>query len=128
MAQAACTGCHKVGNEGGITGPDLTAIGRGMTPELITESLLWPKRQIKEGFFLTTATTKDGRILSGYTRDENDKTLTLLPPGGRETQSVNKADIKDRTDTGTLMPEGLTAWMTEQQRQDLLAYLFELGK
>ncbi|HEX2750403.1 MAG TPA: PVC-type heme-binding CxxCH protein [Verrucomicrobiales bacterium] len=128
MAQAACTGCHKVGIEGGITGPDLTAIGRGMTPELITESLLWPKRQIKEGFFLTTATTKDGRILSGYTRDENDKTLTILPPGGRETQSVNKADIKDRTDTGTLMPEGLTAWMTEQQRQDLLAYLFELGK
>ncbi|HWB02821.1 MAG TPA: PVC-type heme-binding CxxCH protein [Verrucomicrobiales bacterium] len=128
MAQAACTGCHKVGNEGGITGPDLSAIGRGMTPELITESLLWPKRQIKEGFFLTTATTKDGRIFSGYKRAEDNKTLTLLPPGLTETQSVSKADIKDRTDTGTLMPEALTAWMTDQQRLDLLAYLFSLGK
>jgi putative heme-binding domain-containing protein len=128
MAQSACTGCHKVGNEGGITGPDLTAIGRGMTPELITESLLWPKRQIKEGFFLTTATTKDGRIFSGYKRAEDNKTLTLLPPGLTEAQSVSKADIKDRTDTGTLMPEALTAWMTDQQRLDLLAYLFSLGK
>jgi putative heme-binding domain-containing protein len=128
MAQTACTGCHKVGDGGGITGPDLTAVGRGMTPELITESLLWPKRQIKEGFFLTTAVTKDGRILSGYKRAESDKFLTLVPPGGTETQSVSKADIKERTDTGTLMPEGLTGWMTEQQRLDLLAYLFSLGK
>jgi putative heme-binding domain-containing protein len=128
MAQTACTGCHKVGNEGGITGPDLTAIGRGMTPELITESLLWPKRQIKEGFFLTTAVTKDGRIFSGYKRTENDTTLTLVPPGGTDLQSITKSAIKERTDTGTLMPEGLTGWMTEQQRLDLLAYLYGLGK
>ncbi len=128
MAKSACAACHKVGNEGGITGPDLTAIGRGMTPELITESVLWPKLQIKEGFFLTTVTTRDGRILSGYKRAGDDKTLTLLPPGGTETLSVATKDIAERADAGTLMPEGLTAGMTEQERLDLLAYLFQLGK
>ncbi len=127
-AQSACIGCHKVGDTGGITGPDLTAIGRGMTPELITESVLWPKRQIKEGFFLTTITTHDGKVFSGYKANEDAKSLTLRTPGTAATDTVSKDKIKDRSDTGTLMPEGLTGWMTEAQRRDLLRYLFDLGK
>ncbi len=127
-AQSACIGCHKVGDTGGITGPDLTAIGRGMTPELITESVLWPKRQIKEGFFLTTITTHDGKVFSGYKANEDAKSLTLRTPGTAATDTVSKDKIKDRSDTGTLMPDGLTGWMTEAQRRDLLRYLFDLGK
>ena len=60
-----------------MTGPNLTAVGRGMTPELITESLLWPRRQIKEGYFLSTVTTHDGKLLSGYKVSEDDKSLVL---------------------------------------------------
>ena len=127
-AQTACIGCHKVSDTGGITGPDLTAIGRGMTPELITESVLWPRRQIKEGFFLTSVTTHDGKVLSGYKISEDAKTLVLRTPGAEATESVAKDKIKDRNDTGTLMPEGLTGWMTEAQRLDLLRFLFDLGK
>jgi len=127
-AQSACIGCHKVGDEGGITGPDLTAIGRGMTLELITESVLWPRRQIKEGFFLSTVTTHDGKVLSGYKVSEDAKSLTLRAPGVEASEILPKDKIKDRSDTGTLMPDGLTSWMTEQQRLDLLRYLFELGK
>ncbi len=127
-AQSACIGCHKVGGEGGVTGPDLTAIGRGMTPELITESVLWPRRQIKEGFFLTTVTTHDGKVLSGYKVSEDAKSLLVRTPGAEATETVAKDKIKDRSDTGTLMPDGLTSWMTEAQRLDLLRYLFELGK
>src|SRR5437764_6597499 len=35
--QFACTSCHKVGNAGGIIGPDLSKVGICLTPELITE-------------------------------------------------------------------------------------------
>jgi putative heme-binding domain-containing protein len=127
-AQSACIGCHKVGDEGGVTGPNLTAAGRGMTPELLTESVLWPRRQIKEGYFLSTVTTHEGKVFSGYKVSEDVKTLTLRQPGSESVESLVKDKIKDRSDTGTLMPDGLTAWMTEQQRLDLLRYLFELGK
>ena len=127
-AQSACLGCHKVGEEGGITGPNLTALGRGMTPELIAESLLWPRRQIKEGYFLSNITTHDGKVMSGYKVSEDDKTLVLRAPGVEASETVVKDRIKDRNDTGTLMPDGLTSWMTEPQRLDLLRYLFELGK
>src|SRR5207253_6044788 len=31
--QFACIGCHKLGTRGGIVGPDLSAVGRCLTPE-----------------------------------------------------------------------------------------------
>ena len=127
-AQSACIGCHKVGSEGGVTGPDLTAVGRGMTPELITESVLWPRRQIKEGYFLTTITTKDGKVVAGYRQDENPQSLTLRPPGAAANLTIPAASISERNDTGTLMPDNLLSWMSAQQRIDLLRYLFDLGK
>ena len=126
--QSGCLSCHKVGDEGGLTGPNLTAVGRGMTPELIAESVLWPHRQIKEGYFLTTITTRDSRVTAGYKVREDDKTIVLRIPGTETTESVVKADVMQRQDSGSLMPEGLTAWMTEAQRLDLLRFLFDLGK
>ena len=127
-AQSACLGCHRVENEGGLTGPDLTAAGRGLTPELLTESVLWPSRQIKEGWFLTTVTLRDGKVVSGYRTAEADGTLSLRQPGTQTIERVPLATIASRHDAGTLMPDGLTSWMTEAQRLDLLRYLFELGK
>jgi putative heme-binding domain-containing protein len=126
--QAACLACHQIGSEGGSTGPNLTALGRGMTAELITESVLWPHRQIKEGYFLTAVTTKDGRIASGYLVREDNDTLVLRTPGSDATEHIAKTRISERSDSGSLMPDGLTSWMTEQQRIDLLRYLFDLGR
>lgn len=67
-------------------------------------------------------------MISGYKVAEDDASLTLRPPGSAASESVVKALIKERTDTGTLMPDGLTSWMSESQRLDLLRYLFDLGK
>ncbi len=127
-AQTTCMACHKLGQEGGILGPDLTAIGRAMTPEMIVESVLWPKRQVKEGFMLTQITTKSGETHQGYKANETPTTVTLKDVTGAPMQPISKASISTRSDTGTLMPEGLTAWMNEQQQLDLLRFLFQLGK
>src|SRR5690606_13478237 len=63
---ANLTACHKVGSEGGDLGPDLTIVGAGRAPELLVESLLWPNRQIREGYMSTRVLTDDGRIFTGY--------------------------------------------------------------
>lgn len=125
--QSICLSCHKVGDTGGILGPDLSAIGRAMTPEAIVESVLWPKRQVKEGYMLTQVTTKDGQIHAGYIAGETAETLTFKDLSGNPEPPIAKRDIATRSDAGTLMPDGLTDWMSEQQRFDLLRYLFELG-
>lgn len=127
-AQTTCLTCHKVGNEGGILGPELSAIGRAMTPEMIVESVLWPKRQVKEGYMLTQITTKDGQVQQGYKASETPETLTLKDLAGNPTAPILKSRIASRSDAGSLMPDGLMAPLSEKDQLNLFKYLFELGK
>lgn len=129
----ACLGCHKIGNEGGPSegpplGPDLTAIGRAMTPELIVEAVFWPRRQVKEGFLLTQVLTRDDHQWQGYKLTEDSVELRLRNLAGGPEIRVRKADIKERTDVGTLMPEGQLDALPEPQRADVIRYLLDLGR
>ncbi len=127
-AQAACLACHKLGNEGGVLGPDLSAVGLAMTREGMVEAVLWPKRQVKEGYLLTSITTKSGQQLQGYKTAESPERLSLRDITSGSTQNIVKSDIASKSDVGTLMPEGIALAMTDGQRLDLLRFLFELGK
>jgi putative heme-binding domain-containing protein len=125
---ANCGACHKVKGKGGVQGPDLSAVGSGMTRELIIEAILWPKRQVKEGYLATTVTTKDDEYHQGYKTKDSAAELTLRSAAtGREIR-IAKKDIADITEAGTLMPEGLTAGMTHQELLDLVTYLSDLGR
>ena len=125
---ANCNACHKVNGIGGHQGPDLSAVGTGMTTELIVEAILWPKRQVKEGYLATTITTRDDEYHQGYKTKETASELTLRSAAdGREIR-IAKKDIAERTEAGTLMPEGLTAGMTQDELLDLTAYLSSLGR
>lgn len=127
-AQSACVRCHKLGDGGGTLGPDLSAVGRAMTPEAVVESVLWPKRQVKEGFMLTTVFDNDGKQYQGYKIRESQTELVLRNLTGGPDHVIPKKEIDERNDAGTLMPDGVTGWMTDEQRRDLLRFLFELGK
>ncbi len=125
---ANCVACHKIGGQGGELGPDLSAVGAGMTTELIVEAVLWPKRQVKEGYLATTITTKDDDFHQGYKTKETPTELTLRSAAdGREIRIARK-DIAEIQEAGTLMPEGLTGAMTRAELIDLIAYLASLGR
>ena len=64
----SCISCHKVSGAGGIVGPNLTAIGTTLSAEWIVEELLWPDRQVKEGYSVVQVITDDGKIHQGYER------------------------------------------------------------
>jgi len=128
LQEYSCLNCHKIGEEGSPIGPELTSVARAMTPEQIVESVLWPKRQVKEGYLLTLVTTKDGRRFQGFKTADAGGMLTLRDIAGGPTQVFTKAEIQKRNDAGTLMPDGLVDRMTGEQLSDLLKYLFELGK
>lgn len=125
---ANCVACHKVNGEGGFQGPDLSAVGTGMTTELIIEAILWPKRQVKEGYLATTITTKDDEYHQGYKTKDSSTELTLRSAANGQEIRIAKKDIADIREAGTLMPEGLTAGMTQQELIDLVAYLSSLGR
>jgi len=128
----ACASCHRVGGRGGEIGPDLTAIGTTLSPQRIAEELLWPNRQVKEGFSVVQVVTVDGKIHQGYQRktkgggDAGD--LVLQDLATRKLLTIKAADIEVKTVTGSVMPRGLTAVLSRQQLLDLVRYLSDLGK
>jgi putative heme-binding domain-containing protein len=127
-AAFACISCHRVGGQGGLTGPELTTIGICSPPEQIVESVLWPRRTVKEGFAAIAVATDDGRVLQGYTQSENEHELVLREAATQEIQHLEKRRIEERRDQGTLMPEGLLASMSPSQRRDLVRFLLDLGR
>lgn len=124
----ACIACHQVNGAGGTLGPDLSAIGRVAPADFIVESVLFPKRAVKEGYILTRIVTKDGReVLGTLTRQSKDVNI-VREVGTGVIHEIKPSDIVSRSSAESLMPEGLTAAMSEQELNDLFAYLIQLGR
>ncbi len=128
----ACASCHKVAGVGGNIGPDLTSIGTTLSPERIVEELLWPDRQIKEGFSMVQVITVHGKIHQGYERTTKetaaagDVVIEDLATGKQIT--IARHDIEEKQTAGSAMPTGLAAMLSESQLSDLIQYLSELGR
>lgn len=126
MAQLACTACHRVGDAGGVIGPSLNGVGAGMPLDQIVESILWPDRQIKEGYQAIAFTTKAGASITGYIEREGDDLVWYRDTGTPWIKPLEKKEIASRETIPTLMPPGLTTSLSEEQFVDLVAYLASL--
>jgi putative heme-binding domain-containing protein len=126
--RTACVSCHKVGRLGGAVGPELTAAGNCLTPEAIVESVLWPRRTVKEGYQTIAVATADGKVVRGYPREESAAALVVADPSTGDRTTIARTDIEDRRDEGTLMPEGLLTTLSEPERRDLVRFLLDLGR
>ncbi len=98
-----------------------------MSADLIAESVLWPRRQVKPEYVAWQVTTTDGRVFQGYKRKESDQRLELLDPTTGSAIDISVTDIEELQELGTLMPDGLTSAMTSAERRDLVRFLTELG-
>ena len=101
-------------------------MGKGLSAEVIVESVLWPNRQIKEGYVATAVSTVDGRIERGYlVKKSNEKTLVLKDARTGRLIYLPRDEIDQQQQALSLMPEGLTRLMTTRELHDLLAYLLQ---
>lgn len=126
LAQLACVACHQIGDEGGVIGPSLNGVGAGMPLDQIIESLIWPDRQIKEGFQAVAFTTTAGATMIGYIEREGEDIVWYRDTATPWIKPLEKKDITSREAIPTLMPPGLTASLSEEQFLDLVAYLASL--
>ncbi|MBI1370094.1 MAG: c-type cytochrome [Planctomycetes bacterium] len=116
-----CAVCHTLYGTGGKIGPDLTGSNRADLDYLL-ENVLDPNATVGVDYQLSVLTLKDGRIVSGMIRQENDSTVTVQTV--TEASVVDKAQIADRkTMAMSMMPEGLLATMQDADVRDLAAYL-----
>jgi putative heme-binding domain-containing protein len=116
-----CATCHTLFGEGGKIGPDLTGSQRANSEYLLTK-LLDPSAVVARDYQMTIVTTKNGRVISGLVKEENDKTLTLQTQN--ELVRLDKNDLEDRQRSQqSMMPDGLLVPLSAIEVRDLIAYL-----
>lgn len=126
-ADLSCMKCHAVAQAGGSVGPELSAVGSISPVDYVVNSILNPNLAIKEQFVTRRVLTLDGEVLTGIQIDRDDERLRLKDAAGK-TLVIPVSDIDQEGEGKSLMPQGLTKFLTQQEFFDLAKFISELGK
>jgi putative heme-binding domain-containing protein len=130
FGEAQCFACHRFDNEGGSTGPDLTAAAGRFSVRDLLESIIEPSKEISDQYAAISITTVEGKIVTGrivnYAGDTMMVMTNMLDPNGlvgvnrKKVESIVKSKV-------SMMPEGLLDTLKEDEILDLVAYLLSRG-
>jgi putative heme-binding domain-containing protein len=130
FGMVGCFACHRFANEGGMVGPDLSAVGSRFGVRDILVSIIEPSKEINEQFTATVVKTTDGDQVVGRIVNLNgDRVMVntdLFDPNQQTAVDRNKVKSIE-TSKISLMPEGLLDYLKEDEVEDLLAYLISGG-
>lgn len=117
-----CGPCHKMYNEGGTLGPDITGSNR-TNVDYVLSNVLNPSGEIQDDYKMVVITSTDGRTYVGNVVAENERQLSLRVVG-QDAIVINKSDIQSRETTdSSMMPQGLFDALTDKEVLDLVSYL-----
>jgi putative heme-binding domain-containing protein len=117
-----CGSCHKLFNEGGDAGPELTGYDRSDMHGLLT-NIIDPDTYIREGYTLFHIITKDGRNMVGTLLSESGNSKTIRTFTGETTIITSDQLASLEPLKKSPMPSGLFKHMNDQQIRDLVHYL-----
>ena len=125
-----CFACHRFGNEGGMTGPDLTGAGGRYSPRDLLDQILNPSKEINEQFVPMVITRTDGETVTGVIVNLNgDHVMVNTDPANPfQQETVDRKKVK-RIEPSKVspMPEGLLGILTQEEILDMTAYLLSGG-
>ena len=118
--QQLCYACHKMYDEGGIIGPDLTGSNRGDLDYLLL-NIIDPSFDIADSYRMVTVETTDGQVLVGTVVEEDSQKIVLNMVGMEKI--IAKSDVKSRAVSDfSMMPEGLLQTLKDDEVLDLFKY------
>ncbi len=116
-----CANCHRLFDDGGDVGPDLTGSQRANL-DYVLENVLDPSAVVAREYQMNVLNMKNGRVLNGIVKLENEGALTLRTE--KETIVVPKDEIDTRTVAKqSMMPDGLFDKLSPEEERDLVGYL-----
>ena len=123
--EAACIQCHRRGEEGRSTGPDLTHVGRRLDTRGLLAAILEPSAVVDPKYRLMTYVMNDGRVISGSTTAVRADRITVEvdPLTGRSEEVERAQVVKSSPAELSPMPRGLVDTFTQEEILDLVAYL-----
>jgi len=121
-----CANCHSIMGEGGVAGPDLSAIGSMRSATHLRESLIDPQASVPEDYLLLTVTPKNGTAVTGVRVNEDSFSIQVRDSSGRS-MSFWKSDIAsiERQRGRSPMPS-YKGQLLDSELTDLVAYLASL--
>ena len=105
-----------------MVGPSLVDVGVKRSRNEILESIVTPNAKIVEGFQTTTMLLDTGKAVSGILRQEDGAHAVLVDAEGKEIV-VELAEVEERVQGLSAMPEGLAKQMTASELRDLVEFL-----
>lgn len=118
-----CNKCHQVNGIGQEIGPDLSEIGKKLTPTALYESILYPSAGISHNYETWLVITEEGESLNGLLVSESDSEIKLKDAKGLiRTIPATQVEAKKKLDI-SLMPADLQKLMTAQELVDVVDYM-----
>ena len=124
FGKGGCSTCHTALGRGGSRGPDLSDIGRQLTPVELEQSLTDPGARIAPGYGVVEVTLKNGSMIRGFARSRGNHDLQLQTFDGELRLLSDKEYTRVRTEQASSMP---AIRATAEERRDLVAWLSRLG-
>jgi putative heme-binding domain-containing protein len=123
---AGCVACHRLGDEGGTIGPDLSGVGQRFGVRDILEAVIDPSRVISDQYRMMLLKTKDGQTYSGRILSRDGESTRIAPNLMRPSQTVavaHDAIVSEEVLPVSVMPSGLVNSLNADELLDLMAYL-----
>ncbi len=127
---SACFACHRFGNAGGMTGPDLTGAGGRYSPHDLLDQIINPSKEINEQFAPIVVTKNNGEVAVGVVVNLSGDNVTLNTDLSDPNQRVNvdRKEVKSiEVSKVSPMPPMLLAMLKKEEILDLLAYVLSGG-
>jgi putative heme-binding domain-containing protein len=131
FAAARCVVCHRFGEDGGATGPDLTQAGGRFQLKDLVEAMVEPSKVVSDQYKASVVQTVDGKVVSGRIVAEFPDRIVIVtdPEDATKYVEINREEIEELLPANqSLMPAGLLDTLSEEEVLDLLAYTLSRDK
>ena len=137
-----CGTCHMVRGKGGIIGPELSAIADLRKTASIVDALTNERYRVQgdggaiprkleppNDYAVVRVTLPDGKVVRGVVKNENSVSMQILGVDDSRLHLLDRKTLRDiHYEKTSLMPRDYKTRLTEQEFQDLLAFLTRLSR
>ena len=129
--RVGCAQCHKLGDTGGVFGPNLAELdAKKRNLDYVLNAIVSPSKDVDPRFVMHTYRLEDGEVVSGMIVKETATEVHLVSdPLKKDMPTVVAKDSIEATakTVKSVMPKGLLNWLTEDQIMDLAAFVLAGG-
>lgn len=128
FGSARCSECHMIGGRGGFIGSDLSAYAADSSPEEIRHLIVNPDRDGKRGRGEAQVTLRDGRVLEGVIRNEDNFSMQLQTLDGAFHLLQRQEISTVKPSAHSIMPDSYGQTLSAAELDDIVGYLMSMAR